>query len=95
MRDDIAIQPGELTIIPIYADPGHSKHVYVRGSLRGKPGSEYYLMPGEYEIRDGLGGLLTRFKNHTGAKEVVVNYAGFTHLRTQKRQDFRIKRFRI
>lgn len=60
VRDDIAMQPGELTVIPIYADPGHSKHVYVRGSLRGKPGSEYYLMPGEYEIRDGLGGLLTQ-----------------------------------
>ncbi|KMQ84342.1 retrovirus-like pol polyprotein, partial [Lasius niger] len=28
VRDDIAMQPGELTVIPIYADPGHSKHVY-------------------------------------------------------------------
>lgn len=58
VRDDIVMRPGELTVVPIYADPGHSKHVYVRGSLRGKPSSEYYLMPGEHEIRDGSGGLL-------------------------------------
>lgn len=59
VRDDVAMQPGELTV-PIYTDFGHSKHVYVRGSLRGESGNEYYLMPGEYEIRDGVGGLLVQ-----------------------------------
>jgi len=58
VRNDITIQPEVLTVIPIYADPSHSKHVCVRSSLRGKAGNEYYLMPGEYEIRDGLGELL-------------------------------------
>lgn len=57
LRDDTLIQPGELTAVSIYSDVGYSR-VYIRGSLRGKPGSEYYLMPGEYEIHNGTSRLL-------------------------------------
>jgi len=58
LRDDIVMQPGVLTAVPIYSDVEYSGHVYVRGLLRGEPGSEYYLMPGEYEIHNGTSGLL-------------------------------------
>lgn len=58
LRNDIVMQPGVLTAVPIYSDVGYSGHVYVRGSLRGEPGSEYYLMSGEYEIHNGTSGLL-------------------------------------
>lgn len=58
LRDDTLIQLGELTAVPIYSDVGYSGRVYVRGSLRGKPGSEYYLMPGEYEIHNRTSALL-------------------------------------
>lgn len=58
LREDTALPPGELMVVPVCSNVDYSGHVYVRGSLRGKTGSEYYLMPGEYEICDGASGLL-------------------------------------
>lgn len=33
-------------------------YVYVSGSIRGSEGKEYYLFPGQYEIKDGIGAVL-------------------------------------
>lgn len=47
--------------VPVDCDFKYSGNIYVRGLLRGKQGSEYYLMPGGYELQDGRGGLLIQY----------------------------------
>ncbi|KAF9421227.1 hypothetical protein HW555_002699 [Spodoptera exigua] len=39
---------------PCQVDLG-SGNVYVGGSIRGQPGMEYYLLPGEYQLHKGMG----------------------------------------
>ncbi|CAB3252537.1 unnamed protein product [Arctia plantaginis] len=39
--------------LPCITTNKYSGVVHVRGSLRGMPQNEYYLMPGEYEIENG------------------------------------------
>jgi len=58
LQNDTIAQPGETTTIPIYCDVNYSGSVYIRGSLRNETGKEYYLMPGEYEIREGKSRLI-------------------------------------
>lgn len=52
MQNNIEIPPYKFTAISVYIDIEYSGGIYVRGSLRGKIGNDYYLMPGEYEMRD-------------------------------------------
>lgn len=40
------------------SDPIYEGSVYVQGSLRGQEGEEYYLLSGEYDIKDGWGGII-------------------------------------
>lgn len=44
--------------IAVTADSQINCSIYVSGSLRGAEGKEYYLFPGEYEIRQETGALL-------------------------------------
>lgn len=50
-----------MTVVKVECDKvNYSGTVYVRGSLRGTSGKEYYLLPGEYSIIDGHGALLVQ-----------------------------------
>ncbi|KAF9424185.1 hypothetical protein HW555_000578 [Spodoptera exigua] len=53
--DDVDINIGKLEAIPINSDGVYSGNVYVGGSIRGQPGMEYYLLPGEYQLHKGMG----------------------------------------
>lgn len=55
---DIEIPTNTLRAVQVYANPNIDARVYVNGSVRGPPGEEYYLLPGEYEVRHGLSALL-------------------------------------
>lgn len=44
---------GKPQIIPVTSDIAHTGNIYVGGSIRGRSGKEYYLLPGEYQITDG------------------------------------------
>lgn len=48
---DITIDVGELVSIPVRSNVSYNGTIYVGGSVRGTPGREYYLLPGEYQIR--------------------------------------------
>ncbi|KAG6458358.1 hypothetical protein O3G_MSEX010822 [Manduca sexta] len=52
---NVSIQPKQMCLVRTVCPIDFCGTVYVRGSLRGKPGYEYYLMPGEYEIVGGQG----------------------------------------
>lgn len=47
------IAPGEMNAIRVNTDRSLVGNVYVGGSVRGCAGSEYFLLPGEYEIKFG------------------------------------------
>lgn len=53
LKTDIVIPPKEMYPVPCMSTNKYSGAVHVRGSLRGMSQNEYYLMPGEYEIKDG------------------------------------------
>lgn len=44
----------------VCSDKTFSGTVYVRGSLRGLSGGEYYLLPGEYSLENDSGALLVQ-----------------------------------
>ena len=48
----IIIGPGELKAIHVIADCQGSGRVYVGSSIRGSSGREYYLLPGEYILKN-------------------------------------------
>lgn len=59
LSNDVVIPPRETSLIEISSGTvKETGTVYVRGSLRGLTGREYYLMPGEYSIVNGVGALL-------------------------------------
>lgn len=59
LSNDVVIPPRETSLIEISSGTvRETGTVYVRGSLRGLTGREYYLMPGEYSIVNGVGALL-------------------------------------
>ncbi|KAG6462773.1 hypothetical protein O3G_MSEX013458 [Manduca sexta] len=61
LSDDFSIAPRNTSIIKIRSDiDNYSGSVYVNGFLRGSPGKEYYLMPGEYSITNGMCALLVQ-----------------------------------
>lgn len=43
----LCIEKGETKLIPVKSDSAFTGNIYVDGSVRGKIGSEYYLLPGE------------------------------------------------
>ncbi|CAB3226541.1 unnamed protein product [Arctia plantaginis] len=47
-----------MCIVPVYCSVEYTGTVYIQGSMRGKPGYELYLLPGEYEIVNSQGSLL-------------------------------------
>lgn len=55
---DIEIPSNNLRAVRVSANPYMDTHVYVNGSVRGSPGEEYYLLPGEYEVKGGFSALL-------------------------------------
>lgn len=58
---DVIIPLNNMTVVKVECDKvNYSGTVYVRGSLRGTSGKEYYLLPGEYSIIDGHGALLVQ-----------------------------------
>ncbi|CAB3262121.1 unnamed protein product, partial [Arctia plantaginis] len=53
LKNDIILPPKKMYPLPCITTNKYSGVVHVRGSLRGMPQNEYYLMPGEYEIENG------------------------------------------
>ncbi|CAB3242850.1 unnamed protein product [Arctia plantaginis] len=52
--DDFELSIGELSAVTVGAKTNHRGSVYVGGSIRGKPDMEYYLLPGEYQVANGV-----------------------------------------
>lgn len=55
---DTEIFPNTLCAVQITAEPSLCSQVFVNGSIRGPEGKEYFLLPGEYELRNCHGALL-------------------------------------
>ncbi|XP_022830950.1 uncharacterized protein LOC111359588 [Spodoptera litura] len=65
LLNDIFIPPSESCVVKVNGDVSYSGTIHVNGSLRGCPGEEYYLMPGEYDLVNGAGALLIQnISNH-------------------------------
>lgn len=58
LNKDIKIQPHQMSVITVNSSKDYTGFVYVRGSLRGHPTKEFYLLPGEYNLQNGVGLLL-------------------------------------
>ncbi|KAL0882020.1 hypothetical protein ABMA27_001769 [Loxostege sticticalis] len=50
----------DIKAIPVICSTPYSGKIYVHGSVRGKAGAEYFLLPGEYELSEGKGNLLVQ-----------------------------------
>lgn len=66
---DVNIAPGDLKVIPVKYPYDYTGQVYIHGTFRGCPGSEHYLLPGEYQLKLGLGNIL--IQNITN-KNIVI-----------------------
>ncbi|CAH2229081.1 jg21182 [Pararge aegeria aegeria] len=55
---DTEIPANTLRVVQIIAEPNMCGQVFVNGSVRGPEGKEHYLLPGDYEVRNGHGALL-------------------------------------
>ncbi|KAL0902042.1 hypothetical protein ABMA27_000009 [Loxostege sticticalis] len=65
LKQEVQIQPYQMITIPVHSESNYSGPVYVRGSVRGLPKSEFYLLPGEYDLVNGMGVLLVHnFSNN-------------------------------
>lgn len=60
LRFQITIQPRRMAVLPVSCDRTYNGTVYVKGTLRGEPGYEFYLLPGEYTVDNGTVGLLAQ-----------------------------------
>lgn len=59
VNKDMEIPPNTLRAVPIVTEPtATSGQVFVNGLVRGPQGKEFYLLPGDYEVRDGCSTLL-------------------------------------
>ncbi|CAH0720188.1 unnamed protein product, partial [Brenthis ino] len=47
---NLKIGLGEMRVLIVKSDEVYNGYVYIRGNIRGCPGNEHYLLPGEYEI---------------------------------------------
>ncbi|KAL0861276.1 hypothetical protein ABMA27_008837 [Loxostege sticticalis] len=56
--NDVFIAKNSLSVVPVSTHPFFDGVVYVRGSLRSTNSKEYFLLSGNYEIRNGHGSLL-------------------------------------
>jgi hypothetical protein len=77
-RIAVTIKPREVNVIPVDSHDGYNGVAYINGSLRGSINEEYYLFPGEYTLRSGLG-LVIVFnacnRDLTFDKEILVTRA--------------------
>ncbi|XP_063635172.1 uncharacterized protein LOC134805908 [Cydia splendana] len=48
---DVSIDVGEMISVPVKSNISCHGNFYVNGSIRGPVGQEYYLMPGEYQVK--------------------------------------------
>lgn len=58
VTDDTEIPSDTLRAVQISTDTQMNCDVNVTGNLRGPEGKEYYLLPGQYEIKNGHGAIL-------------------------------------
>lgn len=49
--DDVDIKVGEMKAVIVRSNIACDGYIYVNGSIRGNVGQEYYLLPGEYQIK--------------------------------------------
>lgn len=64
-RSDTSIPVDGLRAIPVVSNTLREGVVYINGSVRGPEGKEYYLLPGEYNIRDNQSALLVHNASST------------------------------
>lgn len=55
---DVTIPVGKIGTISVKSNSKQNGDIYVPGSVRGTAGNEYYLFPGEYQLRQGECNLL-------------------------------------
>lgn len=65
---DIDIYPNTLRAVQVLAESETDVRVYVNGSIRGPEGSEYYLLPGDYEVKGGRSALLI----HNASSSIIT-----------------------
>lgn len=58
MHKDVILEVQQMRAVTVTSEPTFSGKVYVNGTVRGTKGKEFYLLPGDYEIRKGEGHLL-------------------------------------
>lgn len=78
LLNDVTIQSLGMFPLPVFSSDNFSGAVIVRGSLRGVPLSEFYLLPGEYEMVNGRGMLLVQ--NLTQRPITLKQYALITRV---------------
>lgn len=79
--NDVEIPPNTLRAVQVSTDPSLDARVYVNGSLRGPEGKEYYLLPGEYEVKGGRSALLI----HNASPSMITLVKGTLLTRVQFR----------
>lgn len=81
---DVTIQEGEFRAVRVKCDNVNDCNIYVAGSVRGQPDSQYYLLPGEYKLSNseccllvhGLGARPVHFREGTLVTRASVVDAG-------------------
>lgn len=56
----IVIPTQEMRVVAVVTTSNYTGKIYVDGSIRGKSGKEYYLLPGEYAVEAGVSHLLVQ-----------------------------------
>ncbi|CAG9789601.1 unnamed protein product [Diatraea saccharalis] len=60
VSDTTIIPQYDIKLVPIVANKLYSGIIYIDGSIRGKIGHQYYLLPGEYHLKHGKCSLLVQ-----------------------------------
>lgn len=57
---NISIATGKICAVPVISTEPYSGKAYVNGTVRGCENKEHYLLPGEYDLKQGLGTVLVQ-----------------------------------
>lgn len=84
---NVEIPSNTLRAVPVIANPKEDARVYVDGSVRGPVGKEYYLLPGEYEVKKGISALLI----HNASPSLITLEKGTLLTRVQYKDNWTSK----
>lgn len=58
--EQVVLRQDKLSLINVRSNIHITGTIYVHGDVRGRPNNEYFLLPGEYEILDGMAKLFVQ-----------------------------------